>query len=65
MRSSTKNLGSAGDKSAAAAKVFEREGEERESGYYEIGDMLAPSWFIESIAQGDPLMLGYRKVNGY
>jgi hypothetical protein len=32
-----------------------------ESGYYQMGDTLAPYWFIESIAQGDPLMLGYGK----
>ena len=36
-----------------------------ESEYYEMGDMLAPYWFIESIAQGDPMMLGYGKSKGY
>lgn len=50
---------------AAAAELFEHEDDERESKYVQLGDMLAPYWFIESIAQGDPLMFGYGEMKGY
>jgi hypothetical protein len=54
-----------GPEFAATAEFFEHEDDERESKYVQLGDMLAPYWFVESIAQGDPLMFCYGEMKGY